>query len=106
MTLLSISWNARVGLCVLLFIGFNSSYPCSAQRDREEPNVLPLSTAHVAVPGATTIKPFYSTVEWEGKEYDAHKGTTVLMQVIADAGTDASRRTKAWNVWVDCGTGT
>ncbi|MGB2986628.1 MAG: HEAT repeat domain-containing protein [Phycisphaerae bacterium] len=54
-----------------------------------------MSTAHVAVPGATTIKPFYSTVEWEGKEYDAHKGTTVLMQVIADAGTDASRRTKA-----------
>jgi hypothetical protein len=54
-----------------------------------------LSRAHVAVSGATTIRPLYSTVEWEGKEYDAREGTVVLMQVIVDARTDASRRVKA-----------
>lgn len=95
MVLLSTLWKARLALCVVILIVFESSDSGGAQRDGEEPPVLPLSTADVAVPGATTIKPSYSTVEWEGKEYDEHEGAAVLMQVIADSGTDASRRAKA-----------
>ena len=63
----------------------------------KEKDLLPLSAAYIEVPGMTTIKPVHNTVKWEGKEYDAQEGTAVLMRVIQDAGTDASRRTKALN---------
>lgn len=82
-------------VCVFSCTVLHSFDLCLAQRDNKEANILPLSTAYVPVPGATTIKPFYRTVKWEGKGYDAHEGAAVLMQVIADAGTDASRRAKA-----------
>lgn len=87
--------RAVVLVCVFSCTVLQSFDLCLAQCDNKEANILPLSTAYVPVPGATTIKPFYRTVEWEGKEYDAHEGRAVLMTIIADAGTDASRRAKA-----------
>jgi len=84
-----------VALCAFLCIAFGSFALCLAQPDKEEPNVLPLSTAHVAAQGETTGKTFYATVEWEGQEYHALEGTTVLMKVIADPVTDPTIRAKA-----------
>ncbi len=84
-----------VGPYVFVCIALGSFDPCLAQRDNEEPKVLPMSTAHVAVPGESTGKTFYAIVEWEGQEYHAVEGTTVLMKVIADPETDASIRAKA-----------
>lgn len=68
---------------------------CLAQGDNEEAGILPLSTAQVAVPGKSTGKMFYATVEWEGQEYHAIEGTSVLMKVITDPATDSILRAKA-----------
>ena len=84
-----------VVLCVFSCIALRSLDLCLAQRENEEPNVLPLSTAYVPGPGQTTGKTFYDTVQWEGQEYRARKGTTVLMQVILDPATAQTKRAKA-----------
>ena len=68
------------------------------QHDKEEADVLPLSTAYVPVPGQATGKTFYARVQWEGQEYSAEKGTRVLMRVVTNRATEVSLRAKALHV--------
>lgn len=84
-----------VVLCVFSCIALRSRDLCLAQPENEKPNVLPLSTAYDPVPGQTTGKTFFTTVEWQGQEYHASEGTTVLMQAIIDPATDPRVRAKA-----------
>ncbi len=85
----------RAAVCVFLWLALCSSDLCLAQCDTAKAKVLSLTTADVAVPGETTFKTVYATVEWEGHEYDAHEGTMVLMKVIVDPATSATVRAKA-----------
>lgn len=95
MIVLSTLRSARATLCTLICIVLGSFNLCLAQREGEVSNVLPLSTIHVADSGGTAGKTYYATIEWEGQEYHALEGTTVLMKVITDPATDAAIRAQA-----------
>ena len=81
--------------CLLYWVGIQPYNPCFAQRVNEDINVLPLSTANVPISGEATGKTFYATVQWEGQEYHALEGTTILMGIIVDPEVDAAIRAKA-----------
>lgn len=61
---------------------------------------LPLSTAQVDVPGETKVKLVNKrTVVWDGQTYSAGEGGRLLMTVIMDPATEASRRARALDVF-------
>ncbi len=92
---LSTRQKVRVVLYAFVCVAFGPLNRCLAQRDNEDTKILPLSTAYVPVRGEVIGKPFSITVEWDGQEYHALEGTTVLMKIIGDPTTDPPIRAKA-----------
>ncbi len=81
--------------CVSCLLGSELCNVCLAQRETEDPNVLPLSTAYVPAPGSSTHKMFNITVGWGGRQYGTSEGIQVLMRAVTDPGTDPDERAKA-----------
>lgn len=89
----AVTAHLAVHACACILAG--SCCLCFAQIDSPRSGRLPLSPALVEIPGSTTIKPSYTTVEWDGKQYREIEGTDVLLKVAMEPVVDRDLRAKA-----------
>jgi len=83
-----------LGNLAVFLIALNSLAHGMAEPGHAEGPALPLCPVPAA--GVIAHRTIPSTIEWEGREYEASEGIEILMRVITDDRTDPEKRASAF----------